>query len=72
MTCKECLHNEMCYATHTDNSPACCDFKDKNRFVEVVRCIECERWQVSVDQTHTWCSAWMSKETKKMIIAVSE
>lgn len=32
-TCKECLHNEMCYATHTDDSPACCDFKDRSKYV---------------------------------------
>lgn len=25
-TCKDCLHDEMCYATHTGYSPACCDF----------------------------------------------
>ena len=35
MTCKDCIHNEMCYATHTDESPTCCDFKDKSRFVEL-------------------------------------
>lgn len=33
MTCKDCLHNEMCYATHTDDSPTCCDFKDRSRYV---------------------------------------
>ena len=32
-TCKECLHNEMCYATHTDDSPTCCDFKERSRYV---------------------------------------
>lgn len=32
-TCKECLHNEMCYATHIDDSPACCDFKDCSKYV---------------------------------------
>lgn len=35
MTCKDCLHNEMRYGTHTDDSPACCDFKDKSRFIEL-------------------------------------
>lgn len=35
MTCKDCIHNEMCYATHTDDSPTCCDFKDKSRYIEL-------------------------------------
>ena len=35
MTCKDCIYNEMCYGTHTDDSPACCDFKDKSRFIEL-------------------------------------
>ena len=35
MTCKDCIHNEMCYGTHTDESPTCCDFKDKSRFIEL-------------------------------------
>ena len=34
-TCKDCIHNEMCYGTHTDDSPTCCDFKDKSRFIEL-------------------------------------
>ena len=33
MTCKDCIHNEMCYATHTDDSPCCCDFKDSSKYV---------------------------------------
>lgn len=33
MTCKDCIHNEMCYATHTDDSPTCCDFADRSRYV---------------------------------------
>lgn len=36
-TCKECIHNEMCYATHTDDSPCCCDFKDKSKWKEQKR-----------------------------------
>ena len=35
MTCKDCIHNEVCYGTHTDDSPTCCDFKDKSRFIEL-------------------------------------
>lgn len=33
--CKDCIHNEMCYGTHTDESPTCCDFKDKSRYIEL-------------------------------------
>ena len=33
--CKECIHNEMCYATHTDESPACCDYKAVQRWIPV-------------------------------------
>ena len=35
MTCKDCIHNEMCFGTHTDDSPTCCDFKDKSRYIEL-------------------------------------
>lgn len=34
-TCKDCLHNEMCYATHTDDSPTCCDFTDRSEWVHL-------------------------------------
>ena len=33
--CKDCIHNEMCFGTHTDDSPTCCDFKDKSRYIEL-------------------------------------
>lgn len=33
--CKECIHNEMCYATHADESPACCDYKAVQRWIPV-------------------------------------
>lgn len=45
MTCKDCIHNEMCYGTHTDDSPTCCDFKNKSRYIEVVRCGNCRWWK---------------------------
>lgn len=35
MNCKACIHNEVCYAMHTDESPACCDFKDKSLYIEL-------------------------------------
>lgn len=34
-TCKNCLHNEMCCGTHTDNSPTCCDFTDRSEWVHL-------------------------------------
>lgn len=34
-TCKDCLHNEICYGTHTDNSPTCCDFADCSEWVHL-------------------------------------
>ena len=34
-TCKDCIYNEMCFGTHTDDSPTCCDFKDKSRYIEL-------------------------------------
>lgn len=36
-TCKDCLHNEMCYATHTDDSPTCCDFTNRSKWVHLPR-----------------------------------
>ena len=33
--CKECIHNEMCYATHIDESLACCDYKEVQRWIPV-------------------------------------
>lgn len=35
MTCKDCIHNEMCYGTHTDESPTCCDFLDRSEWVHL-------------------------------------
>lgn len=44
MKCQECIHNEMCYATHTDDSHACCNFKNAADVVEVVRCRDCREY----------------------------
>lgn len=27
-TCKNCVHNHMCFLPHTDDSPCCCEFED--------------------------------------------
>ena len=43
--CGDCLHHSMCYLTHSPNSAGCCEFADKNRCVEVVRCKYCKYCQ---------------------------
>ena len=35
--CRECLHDEMCFSTHTGDSPACCDFLDAARYHEIMQ-----------------------------------
>lgn len=40
MICKDCIHNEMCYGTHTDDSPTCCEFLDKSRYVDISEAVE--------------------------------
>ena len=46
--CKECIHNEMCYATHTDESPACCDYKPVQRWIPVTERVPEENVRVLV------------------------
>ena len=48
MKCKDCIHNLMCYLTHTDDSPACCNFKNAADVVEV-RCKECRHFKHEFD-----------------------
>ena len=50
--CKECIHNEMCYATHTDESHACCDYKAVQRWIPVT-----ERTPTEADGTVLVCLA---------------
>ena len=56
MTCKDCVHYEACKNTTKvvgldidtfTHIGECVDFKDKNRFVEVVRCKDCKYGQVT-------------------------
>ena len=35
--CRECLHDEMCFSTHTGDSPACCDFLDAARYHDIMQ-----------------------------------
>ena len=43
--CKECVHNEICdiliKTNRTINANNCTNFKNKDDYVEVVRCTEC-------------------------------
>ena len=64
MTCKDCLHYEACCSwfnekiiDETSNAmnngeiEMCSAFKDKNRFVEVVRCKDCECFERDYDDS---------------------
>ncbi|MBQ8144319.1 MAG: hypothetical protein IJ042_05950 [Butyricicoccus sp.] len=31
------MHDEMCFSTHTGDSPACCDFLDAARYHEIMQ-----------------------------------
>ena len=50
MTCKDCIHNEVCYGTHTDDSPTCCDFKDKSRYIELPCKVGTKVWILRKDR----------------------
>ena len=49
MTCKDCIYRAMCY-NHghygRDDEETCEMFKNKADFVEVVRCKDCECYEV--------------------------
>ena len=42
MTCKQCLHDEVCNVQGYVDTDECCCFRDKDDFVEVVRCEKCK------------------------------
>lgn len=47
-TCNDCLSLSVCYKHEhygKETEEPCEDFKDKSRYVEVVRCKDCEYWQ---------------------------
>ena len=58
-SCKECVHSEMCFLTHIDGSPACCEYKDRNNLVEVVRCKDC-KWAEYGKDYEPYCNHWKS------------
>lgn len=43
MTCKDCIHYEVCvFHTKGNENEKCMHFKNKADFVEVVRCKDCK------------------------------
>ena len=42
--CKECVHCEVCPVPHLKNTSVCKQFKDRTKYVEVVRCKDCRQW----------------------------
>ena len=53
MTCKDCVHVNVCLAVHIggelqEHAEKCKSFKNKADFVEVVRCSECRFGDVSI------------------------
>lgn len=57
MTCKECIHYEVCQyhiTEETNMTVAECShtFINKADFVEVVRCRECKHCEIVIDQFH--------------------
>ena len=57
MTCKECIHERVCDALCKNGLPYadekfpaeafCMAFRHKTKFVEVVRCYQCEYWKTA-------------------------
>lgn len=49
MTCRDCIHENVCgyYVEFKDNADECKHFKNKADFMEVVRCDKCKHGDVS-------------------------
>ena len=41
--CKDCVHNEVCPVPHLKDAYVCKQFKDRTKYAEVVRCVDCRR-----------------------------
>lgn len=64
MTCKECIHHDLCSELDTvsyhlfRNGGHCRRFKNKADFVEVVRCKGCKYYErPSIDEDNYFCTA---------------
>ena len=67
--CEKCLYEEMCDQLRRhlwgtwNGEKECSDFKDRNNYVEVVRCKDCKRFEVCFPKPnlkktheHAFCS----------------
>jgi hypothetical protein len=50
-SCRNCIHSGFCYLTIRDEGTPC-EFVDKTKLVEVVRCKDCRFILDRVDGTH--------------------
>ena len=56
MTCKDCIHYDICVAKNTSvNVKYCYYFKNKADFVEVVRCGKCTHGHWEQETCHGKC-----------------
>lgn len=60
--CKDCLLVEMCYIIEnydadTNDDDVCENFKDRQNYVEVVRCKDCKHMEMTPDCLR-WCHVW--------------
>ena len=54
MTCKDCIHYEVCENGQWYETP-CVHYKNKADFVEVVRCKDCNHWIYWADEKRCSC-----------------
>ena len=74
MTCKDCIHNELCgtftrpcYPDEANASERLCqDFKNKADFVEVVRCKDCKH-EYTDSFGQMWCRLHRKHEGERLV-----
>lgn len=50
MTCKDCIHYDICvFHLKGNENEKCLHFKNNADLVEVVRCKDCEHWEATDD-----------------------
>lgn len=64
MTCKQCLHDEVCNVQGYVDADECCCFRDKADFVEVVRCSECKKGKPMIFAGFYFCKRHRKCRTK--------
>lgn len=56
MTCKDCIHCNLCVSDERIFMGECEHFKNKADFVEVVRCKDCKEWSsIGPAENAGWC-----------------